>query len=147
MTVKEVSDKIGLPISTILYYEKRKLINPKRSANNYRIYSENEIRNLKIIYLLREFNFSVNEIKQIIMWNTVNTDYMQNCETAQEFFLKKKEEIIQQINFMQQIIKIIDNLPLFSKEKIEVEQKSKEVTKLINKLFGEYLKNGIKREI
>ncbi|MHC5227870.1 MerR family transcriptional regulator [Enterococcus sp. LJL99] len=48
MKVQEVSDLIGLPISTLHYYERIGIITPKRTANNYRDYSEKDVGETKV---------------------------------------------------------------------------------------------------
>ena len=50
MTIKEVEQMTGLTRSNIRYYEKEKLICPKRNENNgYREYSNEDVENIKKI--------------------------------------------------------------------------------------------------
>ena len=48
MTIKEMEEMTGLARSNIRFYEKEKLIEPKRNEKNgYRIYSEEDARQIK----------------------------------------------------------------------------------------------------
>lgn len=66
MLINEVCSMTGLSRKSIRYYEEEGLLNPKRNENNdYRLYDEDDINNLKIIKFLRELNVSINEIKKL----------------------------------------------------------------------------------
>lgn len=68
MKIKEVADQTNLPISTIRYYEKRKLIPDAyltRDKNNYRDFSPEVVEHLKRITRLLSAGFSINELFQI----------------------------------------------------------------------------------
>ena len=67
MRAKEVEDLLELPIKTIKYYEEEGLITPRRnSSNGYRHYSEEDIKILKEIKLLRKLGFSILQIKRVL---------------------------------------------------------------------------------
>lgn len=67
MNIKKLSELSNTPISTIRYYEKRGLVPvPHRSANNYRVYSQEDVYILDFIKSLIYFNFSLSEIKEIM---------------------------------------------------------------------------------
>jgi len=66
MTIKEVEEQLGLSRATIRFYEKEKLIAPKRSGNTYREYSEDDIVIIKKIVVFRKLGFSIAEIKALL---------------------------------------------------------------------------------
>lgn len=66
MTIKELEEKLGIPRATIRYYEKEKLIAPKRNDNSYRDYTEEDIKRLKEIIIFRKIGFSVSEVADIL---------------------------------------------------------------------------------
>ncbi len=67
MTIKEVEGLTGLSRSIIRFYEKEKLINPKRNENNgYREYSREDLENIKKIAYLRTLGLSVEQIRKVI---------------------------------------------------------------------------------
>lgn len=61
--IGEFSEKIGLSIDTLRYYEKLGLIYPERDEANKRIYSEKDIEWLKFIIRLKEINMPIKQIQ------------------------------------------------------------------------------------
>lgn len=67
MTIKEMEEMTGLARSNIRFYEKEKLIEPKRNEKNgYRIYSEEDVRQIKKIAYLRTLGVPVEAIQKMI---------------------------------------------------------------------------------
>ena len=67
VTIKEVEEKTGLTRSSIRFYEKEHLIDPKRDKHNrYRDYTETDAENLKKIAYLRTLGISIENIRKII---------------------------------------------------------------------------------
>ncbi len=67
MTIKEVEQKTGLQRSNVRFYEKEELIQPKRNEKNgYRMYSDNDIENIKKIAYLRTLGISIEDIRRIL---------------------------------------------------------------------------------
>ncbi len=65
MLINEVEHLTHLSKKSIRYYEELGLITPKRDDNGYRIYDEENLKELKVIKFLRELNISVNDIKKL----------------------------------------------------------------------------------
>jgi len=61
--IGEFSEKIGLSIDTLRYYEKLGLIYPGRDEANKRVYSEKDIEWLKFIIRLKEINMPIKQIQ------------------------------------------------------------------------------------
>lgn len=61
--IGEFSEKIGLSIDTLRYYEKLGLIYPERDEANKRVYSEKDIEWLKFIIRLKEINMPIKQIQ------------------------------------------------------------------------------------
>ena len=53
MTIKQLEEQLEISRATIRFYEKEKLINPKRNDNSYREYSEEDLIILKKVIILR----------------------------------------------------------------------------------------------
>lgn len=52
---------------TIHYYERRELLpEPRRSASNYRLYTEDAIKRIRFIKHAQELGFTLNEIKELL---------------------------------------------------------------------------------
>ena len=66
-TVKEVSALTGVSVRTLHHYDAIGLLKPARVTEaGYRLYDEQELRRLQTILLLRELEFPLKEIKQIL---------------------------------------------------------------------------------
>ena len=65
MTIKELEERTGMTRANIRYYEQEGLLSPARKENGYRSYSEEDCENLLKIKLLRQLQFSLQEIRDI----------------------------------------------------------------------------------
>ena len=67
MRIGEVAEITGLSISNIRFYEKKGLIGPDRDADSkYRNYSEEDLKRIRFIILLRKMDISVETIGGIL---------------------------------------------------------------------------------
>ncbi len=67
MTVKEVSCLTGISVRTLQHYDNIGLLRPaSRTEAGYRIYDDRALRRLQDILLLRELEFSLKDIKEIL---------------------------------------------------------------------------------
>lgn len=69
MTIKELEAELGIPRASIRFYEKQKLISPKRGENAYRDYSNEDVATLKKIIIFRKLGLTISEIKDLIDGN------------------------------------------------------------------------------
>ena len=65
MTIKEIEERSGLQRANIRFYEQEGLISPRRQSNGYREYSEEDLRQLQRILLLRTLGLSLDEIRAL----------------------------------------------------------------------------------
>lgn len=141
MTVKEVSELLKISVSKLHYYENKKLVNPGRDNNNYRIYNKEDIMKIKCVLILKNLNFSISKIKELVsLYETCEADNESRIliekiygEQIKEME-RKREEYTNTINLFKTIL-------LFEKP---VEGKEKEADKLIEKIYSMYIeKEGI----
>lgn len=67
MNIKQASQASGISSRNIRYYEQAGLLHPDRDPqNDYRIYSEKDIRTLKLIRVLRMLDMPVEEIRAVL---------------------------------------------------------------------------------
>jgi len=64
MRIGEISDKTGLPESTLRYYEKHGLIRVSRDETGRRVYEENDIEWVKFICRLKETGMPLKDIRR-----------------------------------------------------------------------------------
>ncbi len=67
LTVSKLAKKFGISRTTILYYEKEKLITPSiKGHNGYRYYDEKDCNKLKTIVAYRNYGLSIVEIRTLL---------------------------------------------------------------------------------
>ncbi len=74
MKRKEVSDHLGISMDTLRNWEMNGLLNVKRRQNGYRVYTEQDIKHLKIIRSLRCANYSLEAILRMLQQLSQNPD-------------------------------------------------------------------------
>ena len=67
LTIGRLADLVGVPVSTIRYYEKRKLIAPKgRAKGDYRVYDPESVRTLRLILSAKNVGFTLRETMSLL---------------------------------------------------------------------------------
>lgn len=103
--IGEFSKLANIPIKTLRYYDEINLFKPKEIDlfSGYRYYSEEQLKDLKIILSLKEVGFSLEEIKK--NKNNYSDELMRHKKT--ELIAKEKaiEEQIKKIDYLRSRIK------------------------------------------
>lgn len=88
--IGEFSKITGLTVKTLRYYDEEDIIKPsyRNEENGYRYYGEDDFKKVQLIIVLRELEFSIAEIKDVIS----------NFESPDDlsYFLEEKKKIIQE---------------------------------------------------
>lgn len=67
LTIGQVAEAANVNLETVKYYEKRELLpKPARSDSGYRLYSESDIEDIRLIKRAQDIGFTLNEIKQLL---------------------------------------------------------------------------------
>ena len=85
--IGEFSKITGLTVKALRYYDEQEILVPSmRCENNYRLYNEQDFKKAGIIKLLRSFDFSIQEIK----------DVLSVCNNSDDlhYVLREKQEMI-----------------------------------------------------
>lgn len=114
MHIQEISQKVNLSKKSIHFYEDKGLIHPQRDQQGYRIYNEEDEKNLLKIKLLRSLGFHIEEIKDIFIQH-------------EDLFSKKRKEYENQLYEIETSIQYIDEVEEAIKNNKDVEQLSLEV--------------------
>ena len=71
MRIGELSRETGVPVETIRYYEKERLLEPPmRLQNNYRSYGDRHLARLRFIAHCRKLYMSLEEIREILNYDS-----------------------------------------------------------------------------
>ena len=98
MHIQEVSQQLNLSKKAIMIYEQKRLIHPQKDAHGYRVYQQKDIERLMQIKCLRQLDFSISQIKDIL----INNQY--------DIFDLKKEEYEKQIFDIETSLQYIDDV-------------------------------------
>ncbi|MBP1047923.1 MerR family transcriptional regulator [Enterococcus sp. BWM-S5] len=109
-TINEIAKRTSLSKDTIRYYEKEKLISPKRAENNYRVYSEEELLKLKYISVMKYAQFSIKEIKGFM--GLFDQELSEECNQEGMTLLNKKIRDLELVmHHYQSILTLLKQLP------------------------------------
>lgn len=135
MQIKAFSEKLRVPPDTIRYYEKEGLLQPKRLGNGYRHYDEQCGAQLKMIVVLKQLGFSIQEIAQLVELQELEITQKCNADTV-ALFDKKLILLAQKIEFLQQAV---DTLQMTKSLIVDqtYEQNQLQIVQAINQLFNE----------
>lgn len=67
-TIGQVSERFGLPISTLRYYDKLGLFPHMARTSGIRRFGERELETLRVINCLKRSGLEIKEIKQFVDW-------------------------------------------------------------------------------
>lgn len=111
LNIKDVEQITGIPKQTIRYYERQGLICPNRNEeNDYREYSEEDVKSLKMIKLFRKLDIPVEEVKRILG----------NEITLQEALSVQKERLAPEKKKLDDALNFCDKIKAGSLEELDV---------------------------
>lgn len=145
MRIQDVSKVVGLPISTLHYYERIGLVTPLRKHNNYRDYSEKDIELLILIKIMKEYNFSHMEIKEVISRYSKPIFDTKTLIDSKSFFNEKIKNLEKRIQEYQELISIIETFPMMNDDinTLGTNTSKKETLDLIYKLHEKLLNEKV----
>lgn len=105
-TIKEVSERLGLPSSTIRYYDKQGLL-PflERKESGYRLFNDESIQALKIIECLKSTGMSLTDIAQFMEWVRLGDA---SLEQRYKMFKERRAVVQAQLDQLQKTMEVID---------------------------------------
>lgn len=93
-SIGELSALSGVPTQTIRYYEREKLMpDPRRTEANYRRYPEEAVDRLQFIVHAKQWGFTLDEIRELLILQDANGDRAQAKRIAEEKLIKIREQI------------------------------------------------------
>lgn len=124
MHIQEVSQQLNLSKKAIMIYAQKGLIHPQKDVHGYRVYQQKDIERLMQIKCLRQLDFSISQIKDIL----INNQY--------DIFDLKKEEYEKQIFDIETSLQYIDDVKksLTQKQTLDNLSHQLEQTKQLKKI-------------
>lgn len=116
-TIKQVSEMMSLPISTIRYYDKMGLI-PflEKNKSGYRVFKEKDISMLHIIECFKKTGMSISEMQQYVEMIKRGDE---SLEERYQLFIKRKEIVLEEMHQLEKQLETIDHKLWYYKTAIE----------------------------
>ncbi|PJZ48827.1 MerR family transcriptional regulator [Leptospira saintgironsiae] len=97
--IGQLAEKVGVSTDTIRYYEKEGLIRSHRHTNNYRIYSESDLKKLGFISKAQGSGFTLREIKELL---SLIDEGRRDCADYENVAKQKVNEIESKIKVLEE---------------------------------------------
>lgn len=105
-TVGEIAKMLGIPSSTLRYYDKEGLLPfVERSPGGIRMFQEKDYELLKIIECLKKSGMSIKDIKTYIKLTLQGND---TIEQRLELFKNQKNVLLAQMTSLQRTLDVLD---------------------------------------
>ena len=95
MLKNEIQNKTGLTRKAIEYYEEKGLINPQKTENGYRDYSDNDLEVLIKVSLFRKLGISVTEIEDYLSTGISSLSSVLRRKQHQLDVEEKRKEVLE----------------------------------------------------
>lgn len=100
MKINEIEEQLAISRANVRFYEKEGLLHPKRSANGYRDYSEEDLVLLKKIIIFRKLGLSITDIRGILDGTLLLSDVIEQN-------IKSLNQQIEELNGALDVCKMI----------------------------------------
>ena len=107
MKIGEVSRKLKIPVSTIRFYERKKLLEPVSRFNGIREFSENDLVQIAFIQKAQVAGFSLREIGTLLQ---VSREQQALGPALSELANRKRDEIRKTIRTLKEIDRFLQQL-------------------------------------
>src|SRR5262249_51755411 len=107
-TIGELAKQAKVHVETLRYYERRGLIPmPRRTVSNYRVYSSENLRQVKFIKQAQGLGFSLKEIKKLL---ALRATPRARCADVRTYAAHKIESIDEKIRSLARMRKTLEKL-------------------------------------
>lgn len=107
MNIGQASERSGLPVKTIRYYEEIGLVRPARSENGYREFLDTDLQRLKFLQRSRSLGFSIEECRELL---SLYEDHNRASADVKEITRAKITEIDRKIAELQSLKRVLSDL-------------------------------------
>lgn len=105
-TIGEMSKKLGIPASTLRYYEKEQLLPcVERTTGGIRMFKESDLEFLNIIHCLKKAGVSISGIREFL---TLVKQGDSSIDARLAFFEREKECVLRQIGELQKTLEVLE---------------------------------------
>ncbi len=92
LTIGELAKRAAVPASTVRYYERTGLLRrPPRSANNYRLYGEEDVYRVRFIRAAQATGFTLDDVAELVQPSPCRKVQRRIQERLEEVSARMKE--------------------------------------------------------
>jgi DNA-binding transcriptional MerR regulator len=126
LSIGEFSRVTGLTIKTIRLYDEKGLLPPAsvRDESGYRYYDAASVERARVIKQLRDLEFSLTEISQILEAGSDEADIVSYLERHEQVIAEKLEKYAQVHRALKTVIQTEREAAMATKQSFEVEEKT-----------------------
>ncbi|MGV8838865.1 MAG: MerR family transcriptional regulator [Bauldia sp.] len=108
ITIGEASDRTGVKVPTIRYYEEVGLLAaPGRTSGNHRHYSPDDLRRLLFIRKARELGFAIPAVRTLL---SIQDAPEQTCTRADQLARARLTEVTRRIDSLMQLKAMLEDM-------------------------------------
>lgn len=123
-TIKEVSEKTGLSIHTLRYYDKEGLLPfVKRSESGIRLFKDSDLEWLSTICVLKDTGMPLKKIREYIDLFLQGTSTL---ETRRQIFIDHRVKLLKKIEELEKNLELVEHRIQFYDEACAIYAKRKE---------------------
>ncbi len=94
-TIREISERFGLPASTIRYYEEEGILtNVGRTPSGQRVFTDGHVNRLRTVCCFKNTGMTINELKQFFAYEADEAAHLDDILTLLQ---QRKESVTAQI--------------------------------------------------
>ena len=106
-TIKQAAETMNVTPTTLRYYDKQGLLPfMERKESGYRIFSEEDIKMLRVIECLKKSGMPIKDIRQFSKWVQMGDDSLQE---RYEMFLERRRTVEAQMAELQETLDFINH--------------------------------------
>lgn len=104
-TIGRLAEAAGVPVSTVRYYERRKLLLPEqRTRSRYRVYGPAALHRLRFIRAAQEAGFTLGDIARLLALRDGQADA---CGEVQEIIAARLERLEQELARLRRVRRVL----------------------------------------
>ena len=103
-TIGQVSERFGVPISTLRYYDREGLFPDMERSSGIRRFGERELEALRVIECLKRSGMEIKDIKQFMLWCARGSE---TYPERRELFLRQKETVESEIHKLEKVLDML----------------------------------------
>lgn len=143
-TTGEIAKLCGVTVRTVQYYDSRNILIPSElSEGGRRLYSEEDLKRLKIICFLRDLGISINNIEELFAEKDPGNVIAVLLDQQEQLLQEELKERQTKMELLEQMKKELKSAPNFSVESIGDIAYAMENKKKMRKLHAVLLITGI----